>query len=313
MEIHTLQYKEKWAKEGRHLFAQYDVESIIVYQAYRPSIADAAVAAGKFGGGGYGFSRMSWIKPSFLWMMYRSGWGTKEGQERILALRLRRSFFDDLLARAVESTRDPGIFANEQDWQQAIETSDVRVQWDPDRDPFGAPLELRTIQIGLRGPALRALGSNEDLLEVIDMTPFVEEQREVLRQDGAGALQTPYEGYYPALSSAHPAFGSKATSLKMECLLRVAQSGWGRAPVEFLKDILFQRGGFGWEGVVGYSWEGEFTGALPPGNVVCYYFDEELVVPEAQFRAFVRDYGLERLAEGKTPNAGEIEDLVRQL
>ncbi|WP_422570328.1 DUF4291 family protein, partial [Erwinia billingiae] len=29
---------------------------------------------------------MTWIKPSFLWMMYRSGWGMKDpGQKRILA------------------------------------------------------------------------------------------------------------------------------------------------------------------------------------------------------------------------------------
>ena len=31
--------------------------------------------------------RMTWIKPSFLWMMYRAGWGKKdENQKRILAI-----------------------------------------------------------------------------------------------------------------------------------------------------------------------------------------------------------------------------------
>src|SRR4051794_29690087 len=50
---------------------------------------------------------MSWVKPNFLWMMYRSGWGAKEGQEVTLALRLRRQFFDALLAQAVPSLMGP--------------------------------------------------------------------------------------------------------------------------------------------------------------------------------------------------------------
>ena len=36
-------------------------------------------------GGAFSLDRMSWIKPNFLWMMFRSGWGTKEGQEVTLA------------------------------------------------------------------------------------------------------------------------------------------------------------------------------------------------------------------------------------
>jgi hypothetical protein len=37
---------------------------------------------------------MTWIKPSFLWMAYRSGWGTKPGQERVLAIKIKRSGFE---------------------------------------------------------------------------------------------------------------------------------------------------------------------------------------------------------------------------
>jgi hypothetical protein len=46
---------------------------------------------------------MSWIKPGFLWMMYRSGWGTKSGQQVVLAVRLPREFFDHLLATSTLS------------------------------------------------------------------------------------------------------------------------------------------------------------------------------------------------------------------
>ncbi len=44
---------------------------------------------------------MSWIKTNFLWMMYRSGWGTKPDQEIILAIRLKTTFLDSVLTQAV--------------------------------------------------------------------------------------------------------------------------------------------------------------------------------------------------------------------
>ena len=74
-EFHQIQVA-RWPKSGRHILAQYDDETIVVYQAYRPSIGSFAAEHGYFGGE-FSYSRMSWIKPNFLWMMFRSGWGTK--------------------------------------------------------------------------------------------------------------------------------------------------------------------------------------------------------------------------------------------
>jgi hypothetical protein len=42
-------------------------------------IGDFAVKNQYFGGD-FSLERMTWIKPNFLWMMYRNGWGTKEGR-----------------------------------------------------------------------------------------------------------------------------------------------------------------------------------------------------------------------------------------
>ena len=81
----------------RQIRAQYDADTITIYQAYSPHIADAAVAAGRFADG-FKRDRMTWIKPSFLWMMYRSGWVTKPGQERVIAIRIRRDGFDWVLS-----------------------------------------------------------------------------------------------------------------------------------------------------------------------------------------------------------------------
>src|SRR5262252_6449426 len=116
----------RWPSEGRHILAQHDADSIIVYQAYRPSIGKYAIAHGVFGGD-FSYSRMSWIKPNFLWMMYRSGWGTKEGQEITLGIRLHRQFFDDILAQAVASNFDQSGYATHDAWRLAVANSSVRL------------------------------------------------------------------------------------------------------------------------------------------------------------------------------------------
>lgn len=62
----------RWPRKGQQILAQYDDSSVVVYQAYRPSIGHFAAQNGYFGGE-FSLTRMSWIKPGFLWMMYRSG------------------------------------------------------------------------------------------------------------------------------------------------------------------------------------------------------------------------------------------------
>jgi len=84
-------------------------------------------------------------------MMFRSGWGTKKDQEVTLAIRVRRAGFDEILASAVASSFGASGFASEEAWRRALDASDVRVQWDPDHDPAGRPVERRAIQIGLAG------------------------------------------------------------------------------------------------------------------------------------------------------------------
>jgi len=182
-----------WPKSGRHILAQFDSDSIFVYQAYRSSIADYAVAHQKFGGE-FSYNRMSWIKPNFLWTMYRSGWAAKEGQERILAIQLKRTFFDELLSVAVPSTYYAGGYANHEAWQAAVASSSVRLQWDPDHGPSGEPLERRAIQLGLRGNALRRFGE-EALLRIEDITEFVISQRTYTRSPYT-ELCTPEEHTY---------------------------------------------------------------------------------------------------------------------
>jgi hypothetical protein len=168
-----------------------------VYQAFRPSIGLFAVQHGHFGGD-FSFNRMSWIKPNFLWMMYRSGWGTKTGQEVTLAVWLVRDFFNELLSQAVPSTHDQSRFPSREVWQEAVATSSVRLQWDPDHDPSGAPLVRKAIQLGLRGEALRKY-AERGVVRIADISEFVASQRPNALSGNHVELVTPVEKVYPPL------------------------------------------------------------------------------------------------------------------
>lgn len=175
--------------------AQYDDSSVVVYQAYRPAIAHFAVEHGYFGGE-FSFERMSWIKPNFLWMMYRSGWGTKAGQEVTLAIRIARAAFETILAAAVYSSFVPDVFESELAWKQAVARSSVRLQWDPDHHPSGAKLERRAIQLGLRGEVLTHY-ARDWIVSIEDISKFVQQQYQAVRLGDWQQLLVPSEAVYP--------------------------------------------------------------------------------------------------------------------
>lgn len=129
--------------------AVYNTETVRCYQAFNNEIADEALKNGKFGSR-FSLSRMSWIKPSFLWMMYRCNWGQRAGQERILAIDIKRTAFDYLLSQAVLTSWQEDLGMSQEEWKYKIHEADVVVQWDPERDMEGRPQESRTLQLGLR-------------------------------------------------------------------------------------------------------------------------------------------------------------------
>ena len=179
--------------------AQYDSDSVIVYQAYRPAIGLFAAENGYFGGD-FSYKRMSWIKTNFLWMMYRSGWGTKKGQEVILAVRLKREGFDSLLEKAVHSIFMPEIYGSEDKWQEKVQASEVRLQWDPDHSPDGGKAARRAIQLGLRGKTLESYG-RDWIVNIEDISDFVREQHKTVMNRNLAELITPKELIYPVADS----------------------------------------------------------------------------------------------------------------
>jgi len=152
----------------RQVRAAFDTSTITVYQAYSAAIAVPAIAAQIFVAP-FSLNRMTWIKPSFLWMMHRSRWGTAPGQEHVLAIKITRAGFEAALSSAVLSHFDPGVYVDADQWQERKNASPIRVQWDPERDIALNPLPWRSIQIGLAGSAVRAY-RDEWILAIDDVT-----------------------------------------------------------------------------------------------------------------------------------------------
>lgn len=153
----------------RTIRAVFDNETITVYQAFNKSIAQSAVMNQTFVSPPFKKERMTWIKPSFLWMMYRSGWATKENQECILAVKIKRSGFEWALQDSCLSHFDDTIHPSYDTWKEALKNSPVRIQWDPEKDIFLQPLNYRSIQIGLSGIAVDNYIS-EWIVQIEDIT-----------------------------------------------------------------------------------------------------------------------------------------------
>jgi hypothetical protein len=194
LKIITSSYNEQiknWPQKGHHIMAQFDDDKIIVYQAYRPEIGKFAIEHQKFGGP-FSLERMTWIKPNFLWMMYRSGWAYKEGQEVILAIHLKLEAFERYLENAVYSAYSEDLGISLEEWQDSVKTSSVRLQWDPDHDPYGNKIERRAIQIGLRNEYTKSF-AQEDILLIEDISDFVKDQYQFVNKGELNKLHIPLE------------------------------------------------------------------------------------------------------------------------
>lgn len=181
----------------KEIRASYDHDSIVVYQAYRKEIALPAVENQQFVAP-FKLERMTWIKPSFLWMMYRSGWGGKEGQEHILKIRISKAGFEWAMENSCLSHYDEKLYASYEAWKQLMAKTPVRIQWDPEKDIHLLNLPYRSIQIGLSGIAVPKY-VNEWILSIEDITDHCKVIHEMIAK---GDLETakalmPKEDIYP--------------------------------------------------------------------------------------------------------------------
>ena len=186
-------YKEQLGMEKK-IYASYTDNSIRVYQAYNNLIADECLRGGTFGKS-FKLERMTWIKPSFLWMMYRSGWGKKVNQERILAIDISRVGFEEILSNVVLSTYNETLYKSYENWKLQLSNSNVRCQWDPERDIYGNKLDRRSIQIGLQGNMVYKY-VNQWILNVEDLTEKVSELSRKIQHKELEMKELPSENEY---------------------------------------------------------------------------------------------------------------------
>jgi hypothetical protein len=181
------------------IHAAYNADTLTVYQAYHARIAQPAVAQQSLALPHFKADRMTWIKPSFLWMMYRSGWASKENQEHILAITLKRAGLDWALQHASLSHFDATAHATEAAWKEALHAAPVRVQWDPDRDLLLQPLPRRAIQIGLSGSAV-GLFLHDWIVALQDVTPLAQQIHHLVEAGHLSQAQQllPLETAYPS-------------------------------------------------------------------------------------------------------------------
>lgn len=177
--------------------ADFDRDSIVVYQAYSPKIAEPAITAGRFVEP-FSWNRMTWMKPSFLWMMARSNWGQKSGQEHILAIRITRTGWERALSLGVLTSYKSQVHPSRDQWREEFDDAIVHIQWDPERTIHGKKLEHRSIQVGLSREIIREF-TDEWIQEIIDFTPRVKKIRSLSLSGNQRRAkeQLPPEKVYP--------------------------------------------------------------------------------------------------------------------
>lgn len=192
-------YLTQIPEKGQVILAQQKAEQILVYQAFNHKIADFAVKNQYFGGNHYRYSRMSWIKPNFLWMMFRCGWASKPNQERVLGIWMNKTDFETILSEAAYSSYKSEIYGSQEKWKEDLAQKTVRLQWDPDHDIYGQKQERRAIQLGLKGDILKKFGTTM-IKEIIDVTNFVKEQKQKIDTKRLNEIEVPKESLYETSS-----------------------------------------------------------------------------------------------------------------
>lgn len=161
--------------------AEFDTKTITVYQAYNKLIAVPAIKNNKFEKP-FSFTRMTWIKPSFLWLMERSNWGNKSNQEYILGIKIKLEYWEKALSLGVLTDPDKNIYSSGYEWEKQFKNAKVHIQWDPERTLKGGKLQERTIQVGISRFLIEEY-NNDWIEEIIDVTPLVKKMN-ALRKVG---------------------------------------------------------------------------------------------------------------------------------
>jgi hypothetical protein len=117
----------------------------------------------------------------------------------VLAFWITKEFFDRILEESVSSSFDSDYYKHVDEWRKELNDKEVILQWDPDHDPHGKPVERRAIQLGLKGAILKEFATVATV-QIEDITPFVADQFAKVRQNIDGLTVPTERSYTPASS-----------------------------------------------------------------------------------------------------------------
>lgn len=180
----------------KQIYAAYDNEGLFVYQAFKPKIVATAAAKGTFGTG-FNTNRLTWIKPSFAWVLQRTKYATKHRMNAIARIKLSHEGWLHILQQSIPTQYDAQRYPSEEVWQQALEPAPVIHQWDPERDLVGKKLNQAAIQVGIRNEELSLSYVNDWILGIEDVTDLAHEIGAVYKQHNLSLPVVPEEKLYP--------------------------------------------------------------------------------------------------------------------
>jgi len=187
--------------------ADYDRQTITVYQAYHKNIALPAIKNNRFEKP-FSFNRMTWIKPSYLWLMERSNWANKSNQEYILGIKIKRESWEKALSLGILTHPDKEIYKSGFEWEEKFKNATVHIQWDPERTLKGGKLQERSIQVGISRHLIEEFNT-EWVQEIVDLTPLtkkINQLRKLGKYKEAKRL-LPKEKVYPVTSEIETRIG----------------------------------------------------------------------------------------------------------
>ena len=80
-------------------------------------------------------------------------------------------------------------------WKEKLENSEVRCQWDPDRNIYGNPIGRRAIQLGIKGEMVKKY-TNDWIVNITDITDKVIEMRNSIQNGTFSESMLPQEKKY---------------------------------------------------------------------------------------------------------------------
>jgi len=176
---------------------EWDEEGVYVYQAFKDEIADWALEHQYLGGPHFNTTRMTWIKPSFAWVLYRSGYGKKGNQNRVLKIKLPHDAIAHILSLCQCKESGGG--------------SKGRVQWDPARDIMTSDdkgktprkrLRERAIQIGMKGSISQFYVQN--IIQIEDVTELAQRVGKAHKIKNRKKSEKAMKNLLPDLPLEHP-------------------------------------------------------------------------------------------------------------